>query len=411
MTSQTPPGWYPDPYGTPGLQRYWDGSQWTQLTQPADEWAAGGGGAAQENPPGGSDAQSVPGYLPGGPSEQSMPGYLPGGAEEQAPPEYGQQQPPAYGQQGLPEYGQQSPPGYGQPQAMPGQQAPGYGYQQPSEYGQPQSGWPSSGGAADWNTGGQQAWPQQPPTSGKSNKGLMWGLIGGGAVVAAIVVVVVLFATGVIGGEPAPASSSTAAAPSTAPSEGASAPSGPGAAGAKSPVTGTISDDEAGLSYAQLGGTWQRPEIVPPTSSLGKLGFNRGAAAVVQTNYNGPDSSYVASVYSGALSPNVRSGGLEQAAKSVFNAVYPDSYPTPNTRKDLESKSYTVSGKKAWLYKVQLGFPQAKSKGWNFSSETAVVVTVELQSGKPPAMFYISIPDSHKTQGDLDLLLGSLKAL
>lgn len=30
----TPAGWYPDPH-SPGLQRYWDGSQWTANTAPA----------------------------------------------------------------------------------------------------------------------------------------------------------------------------------------------------------------------------------------------------------------------------------------------------------------------------------------------------------------------------------------
>ncbi|ROO89592.1 uncharacterized protein DUF2510 [Actinocorallia herbida] len=34
MNGQTPPGWYPDPYGNPGLQRWFDGTQWTQATQP-----------------------------------------------------------------------------------------------------------------------------------------------------------------------------------------------------------------------------------------------------------------------------------------------------------------------------------------------------------------------------------------
>lgn len=37
MTSPTPPpGWHPDP-SEPGLIRYWDGTQWTEHTQPATE--------------------------------------------------------------------------------------------------------------------------------------------------------------------------------------------------------------------------------------------------------------------------------------------------------------------------------------------------------------------------------------
>ena len=29
-----PSGWYPDPYGTPALLRWWDGSAWTHHTHP-----------------------------------------------------------------------------------------------------------------------------------------------------------------------------------------------------------------------------------------------------------------------------------------------------------------------------------------------------------------------------------------
>ena len=40
-------GWYPDPYGTPDLLRWWDGSNWTHHTHPAVDVAdTGGGGAA-----------------------------------------------------------------------------------------------------------------------------------------------------------------------------------------------------------------------------------------------------------------------------------------------------------------------------------------------------------------------------
>lgn len=37
MTSEVPPGWYPDPQGRPGspTNRWWDGRQWTDHVQPA----------------------------------------------------------------------------------------------------------------------------------------------------------------------------------------------------------------------------------------------------------------------------------------------------------------------------------------------------------------------------------------
>ncbi|GHH82485.1 scramblase [Streptomyces sulfonofaciens] len=43
MTTQsnTPAGWYPDPYGTPQLLRWWDGSRWTEHTH-ANQQAAPG---------------------------------------------------------------------------------------------------------------------------------------------------------------------------------------------------------------------------------------------------------------------------------------------------------------------------------------------------------------------------------
>lgn len=59
MTSPTPPGWYPDPYGTPGLLRWWDGSQWTDHTH-----------AAPTDGPGASGPQDgFPGAYPSGPQD------------------------------------------------------------------------------------------------------------------------------------------------------------------------------------------------------------------------------------------------------------------------------------------------------------------------------------------------------
>jgi hypothetical protein len=344
MTGQVPPGWYRDPYGTPGLQRYWDGSQWTQATQPADEW----------------DDSAAP--SPSGQQPRDNAGQPPQGFD---------------------------------PQGQHAQQA-----HQPQ---QAQPEWAPSGAAPGWGSAPQQQYGWQPMPAGppqRNNTGLILGLAGGAAAVVVLLIVVVLLVSG-SGGDPGPTTSPTAAL--------TPAPTAPVPGGGASPVTSTISDFRSGLSYPQLGGTWESATSVTAGTTLGKLGFARGSVATVQRDYNGPGTRYVASVYSGELPSTVSTNDLESAAKSLFAAIKPTSYPVPNTTQSLQSKSYSVSGKKAWYYKVQLSFPQARTEGWNFAKETIVIVTVERSSGKRPATFYVSIPDSHQNQGDLDLLLNSLK--
>lgn len=102
--SNTPAGWYPDPQGAPQLLRWWDGSQWTQHTSPAQQ--SGGGQAAQAQQP--AQAQQVP---------QQAPSAQPQPAQQAAQAAYGQQQ-GQFGQQA------QQQAQYGYPQQAPAQAAP-----------------------------------------------------------------------------------------------------------------------------------------------------------------------------------------------------------------------------------------------------------------------------------------------
>ncbi|GAA2738175.1 DUF2510 domain-containing protein [Actinocorallia aurantiaca] len=313
MSGQTPPGWYPDPYGTPGLQRWFDGTQWTQSTQPAGQ----------------------PTPAPWSPSEQ----------------------------------------GSGTPQPW-----------QPPAQGTPQP----------WTPPGSSPGAVPPPR--KNNQAMILGLIGGSAVVVVLVIVAVLLAVGAFDSDdPTPRTLQSTGAPQ------------PPANTSRSPVVGTVTDTASGLSWSQLGGDWTSSTI-PSGSAYAKLGLAKGQIASVQKEYNGPGSDYVASIYSAELPTSVfySNGDLEAAAKSWFGLVRPAFYPE-NGVEDVSSRAYSVSGKKAWYYEVRVTFPQAESKGWNFRSERAAIILVD-RPGDQPAGLFLSFPDSHRNQGDIDLVIGSLKA-
>ncbi|MFI6089814.1 phospholipid scramblase-related protein [Streptomyces sp. NPDC051218] len=94
--SNTPAGWYPDPQGAPQLLRWWDGSQWTEHTNPGQQTAGQPAQAQQQ-------AQPIP--------PQAQPAQ-----SQQAQAAYGQQQAQYAQQQG--QFGQQPQQqgAYGHPQ-------------------------------------------------------------------------------------------------------------------------------------------------------------------------------------------------------------------------------------------------------------------------------------------------------
>lgn len=95
-------GWYPDPHGAPQLLRYWDGSQWTEHTNPAggqQQAQAPAQAPQQQAQPQSQQAPQQPYQQQAAPAQQQY-------HQQAAPQQHAQQhQPAAVPQQGLPQQG------------------------------------------------------------------------------------------------------------------------------------------------------------------------------------------------------------------------------------------------------------------------------------------------------------------
>ncbi|WP_181407491.1 DUF2510 domain-containing protein [Nocardioides sambongensis] len=153
----TPPGWYPDGQGN---QRWWDGTQWTDHTQPGTgaDGGAGAGGSVHDQP-----TQIAPNRAADHGSGAAAGGAAAGAAGQGG---YDPNQQGGYAQQGgYPQQGGYDPNqqgGYAQQGGYPQQ---GYGQQGYGQQGYGAPGQPGYGGGS----------------SGGSKKGLWIGLAAGGA--------------------------------------------------------------------------------------------------------------------------------------------------------------------------------------------------------------------------------------
>ncbi len=428
-------GWYPDPYGTPLLLRWWDGSGWTQHTHPDVTAGAGGGEpaatalqstAVQSTAVQSTAVQSTtvqatalqattvqagtgqpsaerlsrtkpPTGRPTAP-QPALPAF-PGAATAVAATAY--QPPVTAGQPGGMQPTTVQPttvqpttvqPGYPQPGAVPpgGGQPGGDGTQVLFLGG---DAWqPQGGGFPHGNPYGYQE------AQRRRRRRVVIGLSAGTAVAVAAIVIIAT----TLGGssstqvaDQAPAAPTSAAAlasavPTTSPSPTAS-PSP-----AATATTGSqLTDGQAGLSYAQLAAPWQGASC-PPSLDNGAFPWTAGEYAVAGP-VNGGQTTWYGEACSGLLPQQYGYSGVanlqstaENLAQTFSNAYYGGLNHNVNTGQDGPVQ---VSGHAAWQVSYDVAYDDAAAQGATWTDEQATVIVVDNGTNQP-AVFFASIPNT-----------------
>lgn len=142
------------------------------------------------------------------------------------------------------------------------------------------------------------------------------------------------------------------------------------------------------LSYPQLGSPWGAVE------EEARVPFGRdvfGQSVMVEPNYDGSGSSWVASVVVGELvagdgffSPQQ---GAEIVTRCIMGVFYSDAVLD---RTDRVNQATSVDGYDAWIVEMHLAF---EIEGLAETGETAVILIVAT-STESSSLYYASIPDS-----------------
>jgi len=368
-----PSGWYPDPYGVPGLLRWWDGSAWTQHT-----------------------------HNEGAPAPGAMESREPPTTVERMTPQPTTVQPAVTGE------GTPVQPTAVQPAIEPVRPTT----VQPNVMQQIPGGDDPNGtrvlflGDADWNS------PNAPGGPAEGEFGyyqslrrrriwLMSGLAGGVAVVLAVIALVI----NSIGQTPA---ASTAAQAPTSPAAASSTAPASASPSSTAPASGsTVTDGTSGLVFTQLATPWQAG--CPGGLSGQVFTWTAGESAVAGQINNGQTTWYGAAC-AGALPQQYGYQGvadLENTATNLVNTFNGAYYGAlPHSISTVISEPISISGHPGWEIKFLMTYTNPQGLAW--SNELGAVVVADEGTGVAPAVFYTSVP-ANLDENNVDTLVSSLQ--
>jgi hypothetical protein len=365
-----PSGWYPDPYGVPGLLRWWDGSAWTQHTH----------------------AESAPAL------EAMDSGQSPTRVERMTP------QPTTV-----------------EPAVTDGEAAAVTAAQaavQPTTVQPVPQGDDANGTRvlyldnATWVSPGVPSGPAEDGRFGYHDDAkrrrriwLMGGLAGGVAVVLAVIALVInSMGQSPAGSTAAQLPTTPAAASSSAVATPAPSPSAPATAAESG---STVTDGTSGLSYAQLSTPWQSG--CPGDLDGQAFTWTAGESAVAGQINNGQTTWYGAAC-SGPLPQQYGYNGVADLANvanslvSTFDGTYYSALP--HSRNDIVSQPVLVSGHPGWEIKFLMTYTSPQGLAW--TNELGAVVVTDEGAGIAPAVFYVSVP-GNLNEDNVNTLVSSLQ--